>query len=114
MSFMVMGKKLNTSAASWGWFCVWLKQDYKAFPIEITDNGETAKIKIKKPGDANWLNAIDAVDILRTLFKYHYIAEQAYGTNMTPDAFETFADEWWREISAVVLSDKDGIIVKKY
>jgi len=31
---------------------------------------------------------------------------------MTPNAFETFADEWWREISAVVLSDKDGIIVK--
>lgn len=114
MSFII-GKKMNDAACSWGWFICWLKQEYKATPIEITDSGETAKIKIKKLDDTNWFNTVDTLDILRTMFKYHYLAEQAYGSGMTPDAFEEFANEWWRELLSVVITNgKDEILIKKY
>lgn len=114
MSFII-GKKMNDAACSWGWFLCWLKQEKKYEPIGIKDDGENAIIKLGDRKNDSWLPVNDAIDILKCFFKYHYLAEQAYGSGMTPDAFEEFATEWWKELLSVVITNgKDEILIKKY
>lgn len=110
-----IGKKLNTAAASWGWFLCWLKQDKGYEPISIKDDGADAIIKVGDRKNGGWLPVNDAIDILRTFFKYHYIHERSYGMFMTPEGFEQFADEWWKELLSVIITNgKDEIIIRKY
>ena len=111
----IIGKKMNEAACSWGWFLCWLKDDHKHGAIQIMDQGDYAIIKIGDRITGDWLSVKDAIDELKLFFKYHYMAELSFGCSLTPDAFESLADERWKELLSVLITrGKDEILIKKY
>ena len=104
---------MNEAACSWGWFCVWLKE--MKCSIKTKDNGDVVIIKLYDTNKSDWRPVKDAIEILKNLFKYKYLAQISYGMFTTPNGFETFADEQWRELSEVlIINSSDEILIKKY
>lgn len=119
---LIIGKKMNEHATTWGWFCVWL-QDRNLYTIKIFDGIEYAEIKRVKydqkgdiiPG-GGYLSGKEVLSALKEFFIQYCLWNSFYQEikNIGEQNFMKMVEDWWNEINTVVTVEKDGIKIRKY
>ena len=114
----IIGKKMNEQAASMGWFCAWLKEQYQN--LVFLDHRNDAKIKmLKTDDDGKNIGFLPGRDVKSILYNewIHYNQFMAYYNEVKdigPDAFLKLVNHEWEYMMSVVTIEDDGLRIRKY
>lgn len=112
---ILQGKKLNDDAASWGWFCVWLKDVDKCF--EIYDGKDFASIQRpkqmeKESPQTDYMSGQDLQKYLHIYFIQYCIQNSFY---LDRDiSFSDLVEAYWKDMLSVATVEDTGLKIKKY
>ena len=112
---ILQGKKLNDDAASWGWFCVWLKDTDNCF--EIHDGKDSAwiqKFKQDKEG-AILTDYVSGQDLLKYLHVWfiQYCIQNSFCLERDI-SFADLVEAYWKDMLSVATVEDTGLKIKKY
>jgi len=118
LKMYIIGKKMNEQAASMGWFCAWLKEQYQN--LVFLDHRNDAKIKmLKTDDDGKNIGFLPGRDVKSILYNewIHYNQFMAYYNEVKdigPDAFLKLVNHEWEYMMSVVTIEDDGLRIRKY
>lgn len=117
-----IGKKMNSQATIWGWFCVWL-QDKNINTIKIYDGIEHVEIvrfNYDTKGEiipgGGYKSGNEVAFALKEFFIQYCLCNSYYQNikDMGEENFMKYVKDLWNDMMTVVAVEKNGIKIKKY